>query len=269
MRQFNITKNRGQNYQFERSGKHTNHLLILFLFASLFSFANNDLQKKAEKLYANKNYKESIIAYESILKEGFVSYKLYYNLGNAHYKNNELGKAIYNYELANKLQPNNKDVETNLRIANEKTIDKIESRENFFIGAIKSELVNSLSTNGWAWLSIISLSGSLLLAFIFFTSNKLILKRTGFFVSSTLFIFFIITMVFGFAAIKNKQATNFGIILNREIKIYDEPTISSKVKFNLHEGTKTSILETNVNWTNIKLENGNEGWIKTSEIGLF
>ena len=41
------------------------------------------------------------------------------------------------------------------------------------------------------------------------------------------------------------------------------------MKFNLHEGTKTSILETNENWTNIKLENGNEGWIKTTEIGLF
>jgi tetratricopeptide (TPR) repeat protein len=269
MRQFNITNNKKQKWQFLRNREIAILVLILFLFTSIFSFANNDIQAKAEKLYANKNYKEAIIAYESILKEGFVSYKLYYNLGNAHYKNNELGKAIYNYELANKLQPNNKDVKTNLRIANEKTIDKIESRENFFIGAIKSELVNSLSTNGWAWLSIISLGGSLLLAFIFFTSNKLILKRIGFFVSSSLFVVFIFSMVLGFTAIKNKQATNFGIIVNREIKIYDEPTVSSKVKFNLHEGTKTSILETNVNWTNIKLENGNEGWIKTTEIGLF
>jgi tetratricopeptide (TPR) repeat protein len=269
MRQFTIANNRNQNYKFERNRELTNLVLILFLFTSIFSFANNDIQAKAEKLYANKNYKEAINAYETILNEGQVSYKLYYNLGNAYYKNNELGKAIYNYELANKLQPNNKDVKTNLRIANEKTIDKIESRENFFIGAIKSELVNALSTNGWAWLSILSLGGSLLLAFIFFTSNKLILKRIGFFVSSSLFVVFIFSMALGFTAIKNKQAINFGIILNREIKIYDEPTVSSKVKFNLHEGTKTSILETNVNWTNIKLENGNEGWIKTSEIGLF
>jgi uncharacterized protein HemY len=79
--------------------------------------------------------------YESILKEGSTSYKLHYNLGNAYYKNNELGKAIYNYELANKLQPNNNDVKMNLKIANEKTIDKIESKENFFIIAIKSGLV--------------------------------------------------------------------------------------------------------------------------------
>lgn len=269
MKRFNITNKRGQKYQFKRSGELRKRLLILLLFTSVFSFANNDLQTKAEKSYASKNYKESIVAYQTILNEGLVSYKLYYNLGNAHYKNNELGKAIYNYELANKLQPNNKDVETNLRIANEKTIDKIESRENFFIGAIKSELVNLLSTTGWAWLSIFSLTGALILAFVFFTTKQLILKRIGFLFSSLSLIVFISSIVLGFIALKDKQVTNFAIVLKRESKVLEEPTISSKTKFNLHEGTKINVLESNLNWTNIKLENGNEGWIKTSEIGLF
>ena len=244
-------------------------IILLLLFTSVFSFATNDLQANAEKAYSNKNYKEAILSYETILNEGQVSYKLYYNLGNAYYKNNELGKAIYNYELANKLQPNNKDVETNLRIANEKTIDKIESRENFFIGAIKSELVNSLSTNGWAWLSIFSLASALILAFIFLTANHLLLKRFGFFLSSLSIIIFISAMILGYTALKDIHVTNFAIVLNRESKVHEEPTINSKTKFNLHEGTKISVLETNLNWTNIKLENGNEGWIKTTEIGLF
>lgn len=244
-------------------------IILILLFTSLFSFSNNDLQTKAEKSYSEKNYKEAITAYETLLKEGLVSYKLYYNLGNAYYKNNELGKSIYNYELAHKLQPNNQDVKTNLKIANEKTIDKIESKENFFIGAIKSGLVNSLSTNGWAWLSIFSLIGSLALAFLFFITNHLLLKRIGFFLSALSLIVFVGSMVLGFTAINDKQVTSFAIILNRESKINEEPNSVSKTKFNLHEGTKVSVLETNTDWTNIKLENGNEGWIKTSEVGLF
>jgi len=143
--------------------------------------ASINLQSKAEKAYNNKNYKEAIDCYESFIKEGLSSYKLHYNLGNAYYKNNEIGKAIYNYELANKLQPNNRDIKTNLKIANEKTIDKIESKENFFIIALKSGIVNSLSTNGWAWFSIFSLSGCLTFAFLFFTSTQILLKRIGFF----------------------------------------------------------------------------------------
>jgi tetratricopeptide (TPR) repeat protein len=244
-------------------------LSIVMLFASVSSFAIRDLEVKAEKAYGEKNYKEAISAYESILKEGLTSYKLYYNLGNAYYKNNELGKAIYNYELANKLQPNNQDIKTNLKIANEKTIDKIESKENFFIGAIKSGLVNALSTTGWAWCSIFSLVVALALAFLFFTSSQFTLKRIGFFLSGLSFIVFIVAMIMGFTALEDKQITNFAIILNRESKIHEEPTINSSSKFSLHEGTRVSVLESNPNWTNIKLENGNEGWVKTTDVGLF
>lgn len=247
------------------------HILfsLLLILISTSVIANHDLQVKAEKAYSNKDYKQAIALYESILKEGSTSYKLHYNLGNAYYKNNELGKAIYNYELANKLQPNNKDVKTNLKIANEKTIDKIESKENFFIIAIKSGLVNALSTTGWAWFSIFSLIGCLVFAFVFFISNQLLFKRLGFFLSGISLVVFIASMVLGFSALEDKKEVNFAIVTNRESKIHEEPNVTSKTKFSLHEGTKVSVLETNPEWTNIKLENGNEGWLKTSEVGLF
>lgn len=247
------------------------HILfsLLLILISTSVIANNDLQIKAEKAYSNKDYKQAIALYESILKEGSISYKLHYNLGNAYYKNNELGKAIYNYELANKLQPNNKDVKMNLKIANEKTIDKIESKENFFIIAIKSGLVNALSTTGWAWFSIFSLIGCLVFAFVFFISNQLLFKRLGFFLSGVSLVVFIASMVLGFSALEDKKEVNFAIVTNRESKIHEEPNVTSKTKFSLHEGTKVSVLETNPEWTNIKLENGNEGWLKTSEVGLF
>lgn len=257
--------------QFERSREHFKRFLFTFLF--IFSFisfySNTELQVKAEKAYSEKKYKEAITAYENILKEGAVSYKLYYNLGNAYYKNNQLGKAIYNYELANKLKPNNEDIKTNLRIANEKTLDDIESKENFFLGAIKSGLVNSLSTAGWAWLSIGSLIGCFALALLFFISKHIALKRLGFFVSILCLISFIGSMALGYAALNNKQETKFAIILIKETKIHEEPNTTSESKFSLHEGTKVKVLETNTEWTNIKLENGNEGWLKTTEVGLF
>lgn len=246
---------------------------ILFSICLLFSFASLNattvLEQKAEKAYAEKNYKEAINLYESIAKGGFTSYKLYYNLGNAYYKNNELGKAIYHYELANKLQPNHKDIITNIRIASEKTIDKIDSKENFFISALKSGIVNSLSTTGWAWASILSLTGALAFVFIFLTAKPVFLKRIGFFLGLISLIACISSMVFGFMALNNKQELNFAVVLNRESKIHEEPNITSKTKFSLHEGAKVNLLEANPEWTNIKLENGNEGWVKSSEVGLF
>lgn len=244
-------------------------VLLVALIASVNSFANTALQVKAEKAYSEKKYKEASAAYEEILKEGFVSYKLHYNLGNAYYKNNELGKAIYNYELANKLKPNNEDIKINLRIANEKTIDDIGSKENFFLGALKSGVVNALTTTGWAWLSVISLAACLGLAFLFFVSSNILLKRLGFFVSLISLIAFIGSMVLGYTSLHNKQQNKFAIIINKEAKIQEEPNTSSTSKFSLHEGSKVKVLETNLEWTNIKLENGNEGWVKTTDVGLF
>jgi tetratricopeptide (TPR) repeat protein len=246
-------------------------LLCMTLLMGKTSFAHKDLKAplEAEKFYTEKKYKEAIASYESLLKEGYTSYKLHYNLGNAYYKNKELGKAIYHYELANKLEPNNEDVLTNLRIANEKTIDKIESKENFFLSVIKSGLVNALSTSGWAWLSIISLIVSLGLFFLFFTSQNLVLKRVGFFAGLLCFLLFPASMVLGFSALNDKQNNKFAIITARETRTHEEPSDASGSKFSLHEGTRVRVLETNDEWTNIKLENGNEAWIKTADAGLF
>lgn len=243
---------------------------ILFLFASLQSIANKtELSSNAENLYKNKDYKGAIEQYEMLVKQGLSSYKLYYNLGNAYYKNNQLGKAIYNYELANKLNPNNEDIKNNLRIANEKTIDKIESKENLFLGAIKSGLVNYLSTTGWAWLSIISLIAALVLAFVFFITSSIRFKQITFFTSAFLLIVFITSMVLGFSALHHKQSVNYAIITSREAKVFIEPNTSANSKFTLHDGTKVSVIESGDEWTNIKLQNGNEGWVKTNTVGLF
>lgn len=244
-------------------------LLVVTLFTSVISFASTILEQKAEKAYANKNYKEAIAIYEQFAKGGFQSYKLYYNLGNAYYKNNQLGKAIYNYELAKKLQPNNEDIKTNLRIANEKKIDDIESKENFFLGAIKSGLVSILTTTGWAWLSIITCILFLVSTFLFVASGKVAIKRLTFFSGLIFLTVFIGSMTFGFMALRNKTEINFAIITNRETKIFEEPNPEANSKFSLHEGTKVKVLDVYDKWTNIKLENGNEGWVKTADVGLF
>ncbi|MES2131720.1 MAG: hypothetical protein V4506_05175 [Bacteroidota bacterium] len=250
------------------------HIKLILLFVGIVlisgrSLANNDLAAKAEKFYAEKNYKEAINTYEALLKEGFTSYKLYYNLGNAYYKNKELGKAIYNYELANKLEPKNEDILTNLKIANEKTIDKIESKENFFMSAIKSGLINGLSTAGWAWLSILSLTLAFILLFLFFLSRNLIVKRIGFFAGTISLILFVVSMVLGFSALDDKEHTKFAIITAHETRTHEDPSTTAASKFSLHEGTRVKVIETNNEWTNIKLENGNEAWVKTEELGLL
>lgn len=245
-----------------------NHILIFICF--LFSFANaNDLIEKAEKAYDSKKYSEAIENYETLLNDGFQSFQLYYNLGNCYYRNNEIGKAIYNYELARKLEPADEDVKINLSKATARTIDKIDSKENFFINAVKSNVLSTFSTKVWAWFSIYALIAICIFVFLFISSNQIAIKRFSFVISIFLAIVFVITYFFGYSAVRAKNNNKFAIIIAKESKIYNEPTLTATSKFMLHEGTKIRLVEGNGDWFLIKLDNGNEGWVKKLEIGVI
>jgi tetratricopeptide (TPR) repeat protein len=242
--------------------------LTLLFFFPIISYAQN-LTDSAQIYYKKQNYKQVINCYEKILAEGQVSANLYYNLGNAYFKDNQIGKAIYNYELAKKLSPGDDDIKTNLRIANTKTIDKIDAKENFLAGAIKSGLYSMFSTNGWAWLSIIAVIFTLLCAIVFIVSKSLFFKRICFWLGILGTIKFIFVFSVGFASLHNLNKKTQAIVTNQVVQVLSAPNESGKSKFSLHEGTKLIVLSTNEEWTSVQLANGNEGWIKTQELGLF
>ncbi|HQQ93209.1 MAG TPA: tetratricopeptide repeat protein [Bacteroidia bacterium] len=224
---------------------------------------------KAETAYDNRQYEKAISLYEALINEGYTSYQLYFNLGNCYYKNAQLGKAIHAYEIARKLEPDDEDVKINLGIANSKTIDKIDTKENFFITAVKSNILSSFSTEAWAWFSILNLFVACLAFFAFYVVRSGLLKRAAFVLSFFAFCMFLITYFLGNTALNAKSENKFAIILTREVKILNEPTPSANTKFRLHEGTKVRVVENNGGWFLIKLENGNEGWLKSSELGLI
>lgn len=248
-------------------------LFMLFFMLSFFlsraNQTNTDLLQKAEKAYDQKKYKDAISAYEELVKSGYKSYQLYFNLGNAYYRNNELGKAIYHYELARKLNPDDEDVRINLGIANGKTIDKINVRENFFVTVVKSNILSTFSTGTWAWLSIISLLLACGLIFLFFINSNPILKRLVFVLGLLAVVVVFLTYSLGYSSLRAKQQNNYAIILNKEVKIMNEPNPGAVSKFTLHEGTKVNIIENNGDWLLIKIDNGNEGWVKNAVVGII
>ena len=243
-------------------------ILLIFLFYYSFNSFCNDL-KDAEKAYDSKNFKISIHHYQKLINEGYKSYQLYFNLGNSYYRNNELGKAIYYYELASKSNPADDDIKINLAIAASKTIDKVNSKENFFITAIKTNILLSFSTFTWSIFTISFISLASILFFIFINSNNILIKRISFIGTCFCFIFFTLSYFLGYTSLKSKSENKFAIITSKEIKILNEPTISGISKFNLHEGTKIRIVENKGEWILIKLDNGNEGWIKTTDVGII
>ena len=244
-------------------------IYILFLVALSVSGKANDLLQKAEKAYETRQYKKAIESYEQLVKDGYVSSELFYNLGNSYYRNNQLGKAIYNYERAKKLDPNDDDIRNNLKLAYSKTIDKIEVKENFFVNAVKTNVLSSFTTTSWAWLSIAACASFFLFLYLFIAGPSVTVKRISFFTALVLLVAFFVVYFLGNSARKARQENSFAIITAPLSKVYTEPTPASASKFSLHEGTRVRIVEMDTDWILIKLENGNEGWIRLTEAGVF
>ena len=105
--------------------------LVIVVFISLLSahlWAQDELPlvKSAREQYAEGKYEETLSSYEQLLGQGYVSAELYYNLGNVHFKLNNVASSILFYEKARKLSPDDSDINFNLVIANQRIVDKLD-----------------------------------------------------------------------------------------------------------------------------------------------
>ena len=119
---------------------------LLFIFLStLFVDAN--------ALYAEGNYAEAAAVYEQVVVDQ-PSAEVYYNLGNAYFKQGELAQSILAYERALRLKPSYKDAQYNLHFAQSRIVDNIEDTHSFFLSNWMRAVRNALSMQVWMWLSI-------------------------------------------------------------------------------------------------------------------
>jgi tetratricopeptide (TPR) repeat protein len=223
--------------------------------------------EKANELYRISSYEEAIVIYESIEQSGTISADLYYNLGNAYYKINEVAASIYNYEKALQLNPTNKeDILTNLTYAKRMTIDVIEALPKTFLQRIEADYVASLSYDQWAYLSVIGAFLTAILFLLFYFSFVPLQKRL-YFIGSTLCLFLlIVSLSFSILQYNTVQKTQEGILFTPKVGVKNAPSQISEEVFELHEGTKVSIIDRVDVWLQIKLADGKKGWLLSEHL---
>lgn len=222
---------------------------------------SNDFEN-ANKLYSEKKYEEAAAKYENILKTEGVAPELYYNLGNAYYKMNELGKSILNYERAIRLDPSFSDAKFNLEFANQKIIDRIETSEVFFLRKWFNLIIKAVSTNNWFYLSAILFIIALIPGLMFIFGGSKYIRKLSFYIASVLIVASITSLTF--SGIRKVQIAEHqeAIIMDGVVIVRGSPDKSGTNLFQLHEGTKVSVLSALGDWYEIKLANGSIGWVE-------
>lgn len=255
------------------SSKHKNNSAArgkTFLFCMLMALvslsASATTKENADAEYKRGNYQQAIKDYEELLKQG-VNADLYYNLGNAYYRTDNVTQAILAYERALMLSPGDDDIRFNLQFATSKTIDKITPESEMFFVTWYHSLVNFTSVDNWAVMAIASIVLVLLLVLMFLFGPNVLLRKIGFYGGCLFFVLFVFCNFFAYQQKYNLQNRTAAIVIAPSVTVKKTPANGSSDVFVIHEGTKVDITDKGLkDWRGIRLADGREGWLQTRQI---
>lgn len=229
----------------------------------------NVTKAMADSAYAKQQYQEAITYYEALLRQG-VSADLYYNLGNAYYRTEDITRAVLNYERALLLSPGDKDIKYNLQLARSMTIDKITPESEMFFFTWYHSVVNLMSVDGWARTALIMLAIAILLALCYLFSERMWLRKAGFFGCLIALVVFVVANIFAYQQKDQTLNRKGAIVTAPSVQVKSTPASNGTDLFILHEGTKVEVTDSSMKeWKEIRVADGKEGWLETAAIELI
>lgn len=224
----------------------------------------------ADSAYIRNDFAAAVELYESILKNDGEAADIYYNLGNSYYKMDNIAKAVLNYERALLLNPGDGDIRFNLELARSKTVDKVTPSSEMFFVTWTQSLVNTMNEQEWARTGIIAFILTILTLSLFIFGKRIILKKVGFIAAICFFLITILANVFASEQKAELISHDNAIIMAPSVTVKSTPNESGTDLFILHEGRKVMIKDNTMKeWKEIRLEDGNVGWVPTSVIEII
>lgn len=240
-------------------------ILLLLLFVSQVFWAQTAFEQGNQQ-YQKENYQAAISSFESIINSGKQSAEVYFNLGNCYYKLHKVAPAIYNYEKALLLSPNDSEIKTNLDFARKMAIDDIKVIPKVGFDKLLADFTSKYYYDTWAWIAVVF--AFLFLAFFagYYFSQRTVMKRIFFF-GMFLWLFGVfLSTASGFYEKNRIETERPAIVFAETAPVKSEPKNSASDAFVLHEGTKVYILESIANWKKIELTDETTGWIEENAI---
>jgi len=235
-------------------------IFILFVGAESKSQDILDLYNQGNEYYDQGEFQKAIDIYQKIIQAGLNNSKVYYNLGNAYFRNQELGNAILNYRRAERLDPRDEDIKANIEYVKLYTLDKIQVENINIFSTILKSILNQATLDEWT----IFVSGIYFLGMILGIILALLgrLLRPLLIVIVITLILFILSGSLLYAKIKTEVLVERGVVTAEETDVRSGPGSDYTLQFTAHEGLEFQIKDQQENWYLIILPNGVMGWLE-------
>jgi tetratricopeptide (TPR) repeat protein len=241
-------------------------LMSVIVIKSMSQQTGNEKFEQGVKYYTSGSYQEAVNVWTEIYNNGYRSASLNYNLANAYFKLQNIPQSILFYERAYLLDPSNEDINYNLQIARTLIVDRFQEIPELFFVRWYNLISLFLSSNKWALISITAFVLCLIFLSLYIYSTRYTYKVTGFWLA--VFLIFVTASSLTFSS-RNKYLiynSHKGIIFSPAVSGKSSPDPSGTDLFVLHEGTKVSIEDEVGEWYEIRLSDGNKGWVPANSL---
>ena len=242
-------------------------LLLMLPLGGRAAESEGALWEQGTAAYPDGRWQDAADAWIQIADSGKESATLYYNIGNACFKQGDRAGAILWYERALKVDPSYDDARINLEFVRTQIQDRIEEVPEFFLEAWGRKMCWTLPSNVWAVLCLVLLGGALacLLLFLLGRGGK---RKLGFFLGLVLLLGSLLSLDFAFWQRPDALKHDSAVVTAAVSEVKSSPG-SGVSLFVLHEGTKVRILESVGEWQNIELPDGRQGWMPAGSMTVI
>jgi tetratricopeptide (TPR) repeat protein len=212
-------------------------------------------------------YQQAIAGYEQLVATGIHNAKLYYNLGNAYFRLNDLGRAILHYRRGLRLEPGNRQLQANLSYARSRRTDQIDVSPQHSLFHQLFFWSNELSVQTQWGLALIGycLAWSCAFAHLLWRRAALLWGLAG--------AAFVCLVFAGSTLLTQYQHTTrrAGVIVAEEVVVRkgNGESYTPQLPQPLHAGTEFVVLEERGPWLAIQLDNGTSGWIRRDSAAVL
>ena len=247
---------------------------LLFVAMSFVYASSNQQTLEGLFVQGNAEFQKGSYAlaekyYSQILNSGVDSGSVYYNLGNACFKQKKLGDAIYYWEKAQQKLPADRDLRENLELANLMIVDRIETRAD----PLPVRVLSSLP-------GLFTIPQETLVVFVLFVIANLLFSlsllsknsRNAFraLIASTViaFLFVVSGCSLGWK-LYERDYRKTGIVIEQKADVRSGPGPENITVFTVHEGIKVRVHESANGWDQISLPNGWNGWLPQNYVRIL
>lgn len=242
-------------------------LLLLTLLLPLLTLAEEGVAVSVEtqfdaanKLYAQSKFAEAAAAYEKIIGAGSVSPALYFNLGNAHFKAGQIGRAIAAYRQAEELSPRDPDVRANVQFARNRVQGPRLSM------SVWRQKLGTLSANEWMTFSTVAIWVMLGLFIVRLIKPSLAAPLRPWTLAAVFGALVIFTC--GKLAASQSASHRTAIVVINDATIRNSPFDESPSAFTAHDGAELRVLDQKDDWLQVTDGGRNFGWIRRAAVEL-